>query len=294
MSSALSPTSKAALSKLRSFAAPTTNWHKCPASRRAAVLILLYPGLRGELRVVLTLRSAGLKSYAGQVALPGGKVDDEKETPFVAARREAFEEIGLPMRSAAGDAVEEITEMPSHLAMTELAVRPCVAFMPHNLVVENESVRLEPNPDEVAAIFTAPFENFLKVDDMQDEGVEGQWYKGAWHDWLETKWRMHEFFVPVEHDPVIYPRAASASLPEHGMHTEGSVTPNRWRVFGMTARILVDCARVAYGYEPEFEHNDHCGDEELVARLLRIGRLKDKEKEKSVLTRSIIKKAVKL
>ena len=54
---------------------------------------------------------------------------------------------------------------------------------------------------------------------------------------------------------------------------------NRFRVFGMTARILVDAARVAYGEEPEFESNQHIGDEELIARLLRDGYLVGKKRE---------------
>jgi len=39
----------------------------------------------------------------------------------------------------------------------------------------------------------------------------------------------------------------------------------------MTARILVDCARVAYAEEPNFEHNSHFGDEVLIRRLIRVG-----------------------
>lgn len=44
-----------------------------PLSRRAAVLLLLFPDVQGSLRVVLTLRSELLRNFAGQVALPGGK-----------------------------------------------------------------------------------------------------------------------------------------------------------------------------------------------------------------------------
>lgn len=54
---------------------------------------------------------------------------------------------------------------------------------------------------------------------------------------------------------------------------------NRFRVFGMTARILVDAARVAYGEEPEFEANRHHGDEEMIARLLREGYLVGRKRE---------------
>lgn len=68
----------------------------------------------------------------------------------------------------------------------------------------------------------------------------------------------------------------------------------RYRVFGMTARILVDVARVAYNEEPEFEHNSHFGDEELIAKLRRMGRLSAVRTSSDELTRETMEKAAKL
>lgn len=68
----------------------------------------------------------------------------------------------------------------------------------------------------------------------------------------------------------------------------------RYRVFGMTARILVDVARVAYQEEPEFEHNSHFGDEELIGKLRRMGRLQEERKASDELTRETMEKAAKL
>jgi hypothetical protein len=62
LSPALSPASKRALSNLRAFVPPKTNYYQCPLKRRAAVLILLFADKVGDLRVVLTIRSAGLKN----------------------------------------------------------------------------------------------------------------------------------------------------------------------------------------------------------------------------------------
>jgi len=59
----------------------------------------------------------------------------------------------------------------------------------------------------------------------------------------------------------------------------------------MTARILVDAARVAYGEEPAYEHNSHFGDEDMMARLLRIGRLSPVRKQGDVLTRDVMMEA---
>lgn len=54
--------SKRAITNLRAFAPPPTNYYKCPLKRRAAVLILLFADRGGDLRVVLTIRSAKLKN----------------------------------------------------------------------------------------------------------------------------------------------------------------------------------------------------------------------------------------
>ena len=338
---ALTSTQKA-IANLRAFAAPTTNYYKCPLTRRAAVLILLFADRRGDLRVVLTIRSAGLKSYAGQAALPGGKADTLNETPFTTARREAFEEIGLPMsdhKLPPGYTVEHLTELPANLAMTELGVRPCVAFLkgpaPSPRNEDPDTARdILPKLDarEVAAVFTAPFYNFLREQDLDPEtrkNTPGEWYKGSWHSWHESAWRMHQFFVPVTPTTVFlanYKRQKSRSPPPEassditssketvrskGKSSQSSFTLQpplprsfysiagdalaqpRYRVFGMTARILVDCARVAYGEEPEYEHNSHFGDEDMMDRLLKIGRLSPIRKEGETLTRDVMMKAAK-
>jgi 8-oxo-dGTP pyrophosphatase MutT (NUDIX family) len=65
------------------------------ATKDAAVLAPLFHGDDGELRVVLTRRSGRLRNHRGEVAFPGGRVD-EGETTVAAALREAEEEIDLP------------------------------------------------------------------------------------------------------------------------------------------------------------------------------------------------------
>jgi 8-oxo-dGTP pyrophosphatase MutT (NUDIX family) len=62
----------------------------------AAVLVPLYEDVRGELRVVLTKRRAGLRRHAGEISFPGGRRDPEDESLSETALREAEEEIGLP------------------------------------------------------------------------------------------------------------------------------------------------------------------------------------------------------
>lgn len=74
--------SQAAIARLRAYKPPPfPMWDKLPARKRAAVLILLYADRWGDLRVVITMRAASLRSFSGHAALPGGKADSTEETP---------------------------------------------------------------------------------------------------------------------------------------------------------------------------------------------------------------------
>lgn len=262
-----------------------------------------------------------------------GKSDTLSESPWDTARREAYEEIGLPMddEKLRGFKVEHLCELPSNLAKTELGVRPCVAFLcPSTLSssttplssTDDASVedKLIPrlDPKEVAAVFTAPFHHFLKKEwsgdgpaPVQKNGKPEKWYRGSWTDWHESRWRMHNFYIPR---PPPTPssllknpsRSTPPASPEPAAHRtlpdgdDPRPEPNAlddlttFRVFGMTARILVDAARVAYGEEPEFEHNSHWGDEEMIGRLLKMGRLNEKRTKGEVLTKDVLKQASKI
>lgn len=113
---------------------------------------------------------------------------------------------------------------------------------------------------EVAAVFSAPFHNFLRAEDEIREGEKmpgkpSDWYAGDWTEWHEGRWRMHHFYVPINNQVVTKPhvreggqRAIAEQLDE-----EEDAGMIRYKVWGMTARILVDAARVAYGEEPTFE-----------------------------------------
>ena len=66
-----------------------------PPARPAATLLAIYPGDDGRLLVPVTVRRAELRAHAGEVSLPGGRVDDADASHEAAALREAWEEIGL-------------------------------------------------------------------------------------------------------------------------------------------------------------------------------------------------------
>lgn len=60
------------------------------------------------------------------------------------------------------------------------------------------------------------------------------------------------------------------------MWSSSSLT--RHRVWGMTARILVDTARIAYGRDPEFSFVERMGDEGMIENLVDKGEM-GKEKD---------------
>lgn len=84
--------------------------------------------------------------------------------------------------------------MPANLAKTELVVRPCVAllhsFDPATGANADPETELIPRLDarEVAAVFTARFDDFLKLVNGEGRG-EGDWYRGSWSLWHNSNWR---------------------------------------------------------------------------------------------------------
>lgn len=109
-------------------------------SAGSAVLAPLYEH-DGRTWVILTRRTLALRHHGGQVSFPGGR-QEPGETLEDAARREAFEEIGLEPAS-----VEIIGEL-DHLA----TITSGSAIVPFVGVLPARPDYLVANPDEVDAI----------------------------------------------------------------------------------------------------------------------------------------------
>lgn len=217
------------------------------------------------------------------------------------ARREAWEEIGLPIDDAKIPKpfrIEHLCCLPHSLAKTEIAVRPCVALLhsdddPSSTTpapTAEDSLMPRLDAKEVAAVFSGSLHNFLLADDevLPDDEAQGKklptghWYEGRWTEWHNSPWRVHYFYVPVNHQRVTKPKEREgglAAIAEKLEEEEEEV--GRYMVWGMTGRMLVDTARVAYAREPEFEHNRHFGDESLLERLAGMGRLGEKKRRPS-------------
>ncbi|MFT8243753.1 CoA pyrophosphatase [Roseomonas sp. BN140053] len=138
-----------------------------PPRRRAAVLV---PVLLGEApSILLTLRSAALSAHAGQVALPGGRIE-AGETPEAAAVREAAEEVGLDPRLP-----EIVGRLPEHRTGTGFHITPVVALL-------TPPFSVTPDPSEVAEIFEYPIDRLL--DPTFPERRSGVWSGRERHYWV--------------------------------------------------------------------------------------------------------------
>jgi len=117
-----------------------------------------------ESSLVLTVRSANLKSHAGQISLPGGTQEEQDDDVVATALRESEEEIGLKTEH-----VEVVGRLGTLALPSGFLVSPIVGIIDNGLDFVAQ-------PEEVADIFHAPLELILDVDAYQKSTVE---FKGA-------------------------------------------------------------------------------------------------------------------
>lgn len=110
----------------------------------AAVLVAV-----SDAGLILTKRASHLKHHPGQIAFPGGKVEDTDADTRAAALREATEEIGLP-----AEMVQVIGALPSHETVTAYQITPILGLI-------RDVFDPKPDPNEVAEVFTVPLSHVL-------------------------------------------------------------------------------------------------------------------------------------
>ncbi|KQV64528.1 CoA pyrophosphatase [Rhizobium sp. Root1220] len=137
--------------------------------RDAAVLVPVVDD-GDEAHVIFTLRTSTLRKHSGQIAFPGGKIDDVDGSPEKAAIREADEEIGLK------DAfVETVGRLPNYLASTGFRITPVLA-------VVQRGFELKLNPSEVDDVFEVPLSFLMNPanhtrDKRMLDGLERHFYR---------------------------------------------------------------------------------------------------------------------
>jgi 8-oxo-dGTP pyrophosphatase MutT (NUDIX family) len=130
-------------------------------ARAAATLLLLYPGDDAELHIPLTVRHADLRAHAGEISLPGGAVDATDATAADAARREAWEELGVEP-----DAVTVLGELdPIWIPVSNFELRPVVG-------ATRSRPAFRPHDREVAEIFELPVRRLIDGTILTEEEIE--------------------------------------------------------------------------------------------------------------------------
>jgi 8-oxo-dGTP pyrophosphatase MutT (NUDIX family) len=121
-----------------------------PGFRRAAVLVPLLE-TSGGLELLFTVRSSSLSNHAGQIAFPGGKMEEGEEL-VEAALRETEEEVGLRVAPTA-----VLGTLSDHPSPARFVATPVVARIPWP-----QPLRL--NPREVADAFTVPLVELAAIE----------------------------------------------------------------------------------------------------------------------------------
>ena len=141
------------------------------AGHEAAVLVAITD--RSEPGVLLTVRREHLRTHAGQVSFPGGRIDPGEDV-FAAALREAEEEIGLPP-----GLVELWGAADPYRTITGYRVTPIIGLVPPDLP-------LAPHEHEVADWFEAPLSFLLDPANQRRMSAE---FQGRTRHYYQIDWQ---------------------------------------------------------------------------------------------------------
>ncbi len=129
--------------------------------RAASVLVPLVDRAEG-FSILLTQRTAHLSQHAGQIAFPGGQVDEGDADEVATALRETEEEIGLSRAH-----IEPVGRLDRYITRTGFTVTPVVA-----LVAPPFTLTLDPN--EVDEAFEVPLDFILDPANRQQDSYDFQ------------------------------------------------------------------------------------------------------------------------
>jgi 8-oxo-dGTP pyrophosphatase MutT (NUDIX family) len=114
-----------------------------------------------------------MRTHAGQIAFPGGRID-AGETPADAALREAHEELLMD-----SSAVEVVGELGIYRTVTGYIVTPVIGVIPPDLP-------LTPHEHEVADWFEAPLDHLL---DPANQHIGSALLRGENRHYYEIEWK---------------------------------------------------------------------------------------------------------
>lgn len=139
----------------------------------AAVLVAITD--RTEPGLILTQRSAALRKHPGQIAFPGGRVDESDAGEIAAALREAEEEIALPR-----EAVDIVGVSDRYHTFTGFDIVPVLGVVPPDLPLIAQPEEVESWFELPLAYALDPVNRIRKTVDFQ--GAPRSYYEIMWQD----------------------------------------------------------------------------------------------------------------
>jgi len=135
-------------------------------TKKASVLIHIYPDLQKEARFVLIKRNRYEGIHSGQISLPGGKFQTLDSTDWNTAIREASEEVGLTK-----DMVVKIREI------TKVYIPPSNFIVSPFLSYSNEKPFFKPQKDEVDQIIETSLKTLLNPNSLIKRKISTSYIK---------------------------------------------------------------------------------------------------------------------
>jgi 8-oxo-dGTP pyrophosphatase MutT (NUDIX family) len=133
----------------------------------ASVLVPIV--MRQRPTVLLTERTLHLSNHSGQIAFPGGKVDEDDADASATALRETYEELGLE-----SSMVHVLGTLPQYVTGSAFIITPVVGLV-------QATFSLIPNRHEVADVFEVPLDFLMNPANHQRHAFE---WEGSRREWF--------------------------------------------------------------------------------------------------------------
>ena len=129
---------------------------------KAAVICLFYEGIHGETYFYLIRRSSYPGVHSNQVGFPGGQIGPYDQTPWHAAKRELWEELGI--------SPQQITQIRK---ITPLYIPPSHFWVDCFLAYSNAKTELNLDQNEVKEVISVSLSEFINAKKSFTNEIEG-------------------------------------------------------------------------------------------------------------------------